>query len=142
MCSTAERPITILIVDDNESVRSILRDYIAYLHPACTVVEAENGQAGIEAAQTTHPDLIFLDFNMPVMDGYEMAVVLRKTFATQQIPLVLSTGEDADDPHVSRLRTMCQKTLPKPISFDELESTLRQFTVTQFPVWANRYSIA
>jgi CheY-like chemotaxis protein len=139
MCNTAERPITILIVDDNESVRSILRDYIAYLHPECTVVEADNGQAGIEAAQNTHPDLIFLDFNMPVMDGYEMAVVLRKTSTTQQIPLVLSTGEDTDHPRISRLRSMCQETLPKPFSFKELESTLRHFTFPQLPCWVNSY---
>ena len=60
-------------------------------------VEAENGQKGIELAQRTRPDVIVLDFNMPVMNGYEMALHLQQRPETSRIPLILNSSEDVNN---------------------------------------------
>lgn len=112
---------TVLLVEDNEMIREALRDLLEALYPDWCVMEAENGRQGIEMAERVHPDLIVLDFNMPIMNGYEMALSLQNNPATSCIPLVLNSSEDTNNPLVMRLRTMCSAVLNKPFSLGDLE---------------------
>lgn len=64
---------SILIVDDNTLVRRLIRSYIEP-HAAWRVCgEAENGKAAVEKVKELRPDVVILDFQMPVMDGLEAA---------------------------------------------------------------------
>jgi two-component system, NarL family, response regulator NreC len=64
---------SILIVDDSTLVRRLIRSYIE-LHAAWRVCgEAENGKAAVEKVKELRPDVVILDFQMPVMDGLEAA---------------------------------------------------------------------
>ena len=119
------RETTILLVEDNEILREALRDLLEALHPDWQVVEAENGLQGIEAAKQMRPDVIMLDFNMPVMNGYEMALSLQARPETSQIPLILNSSEDSTNPLIVRLRTMCSAVLNKPFSLHDLETLFR-----------------
>lgn len=124
----------ILIVEDNPLLRETLREILHLCHPDWHVFEAANGQEGIELAQSTQPDLIVLDFHMPVMNGYDMAMTLQEQPGTRAIPLVLNTSEDADHPLIKRLRTICTEELYKPFSLRELEKTIqRVLTARPFP---------
>lgn len=86
----------ILIVDDNKHIRLLVkatlsvRDY--------EVVEAEDGEAGIEIAIAENPDLILLDVMMPKMDGFEVLKLLRKRPETKDVPIVMLTtaAQEAD----------------------------------------------
>ena len=62
-------PKTILVVDDKESVRTLVRDYLRA--EGFRVVTAENGRVALTVARHEKPDLILLDIMMPEMDGYE-----------------------------------------------------------------------
>jgi two-component system cell cycle response regulator DivK len=115
---------TVLLVDDNTAFRELLRDFIQLAHPGWRVLEASNGAEGVELAQRWLPDLIFLDLNMPVMNGYEAALRLQAQPTTEALPLVMMTNEDANEPLVVRLRTLCQGALLKPFSLRELERHL------------------
>lgn len=126
----AEKTKTILIVEDNAILREMLRDLLQTVHPDWCIVEAQNGLEGLKLAQCTQPDLILLDFNMPVMNGYELALNLQSRPETSRIPLVLNSAEDADHPLILRLRTMCQAVLGKPFSLREIE---RIITSILFP---------
>lgn len=117
-------PVTILIVDDNQLFRETLREILRLTHPYWKVIEAYDGQMGLEVAQTNLPDLVLLDFNMPRMNGYEVAAALQKQTHTAQIPLVLLTSEDADHPLVMRMRNLCQEILFKPFSLRDIERIL------------------
>ncbi len=112
---------TILIVEDNAILREMLCDLLQAVHPDWRIVEAQNGLEGLNLAQCTQPDLILLDFNMPVMNGYELALNLQSRPETSSIPLILNSAEDADHPLIMRLRTMCQAVLGKPFSLREIE---------------------
>lgn len=87
--------IRILIVDDHAVVRKGLA-MVLRLEPDIEIAgEAENGRAGLEAAQRIHPDIVLADLVMPEMDGQEMALRLRKTDPT--IKIMMLTGTEVDD---------------------------------------------
>ena len=80
----------ILIVDDSLVVRHSLRALLQQ-HTDWTVCgEAENGEQGIQRAQELHPDLIVLDFLMPIMNGLQAARELRRLMP--KIPLLMFTS--------------------------------------------------
>lgn len=88
-------PIRILIVDDHAVVRKGLA-MVLRLEPDFDIVgEAENGQAGLAAAQRLQPDIVLVDLVMPVMDGQEMALTLRKS--NPLIKAMMLTGTEVDD---------------------------------------------
>jgi chemotaxis response regulator CheB len=72
----------VLIVDDSEPIRRLLRRTIEK-RPTFTIVgEACNGVDAIEAVDRLHPDVIILDINMPVMDGVEAARLIKRACPT------------------------------------------------------------
>lgn len=88
-------PIRILIVDDHAVVRKGLA-MVLRLEPDFDIVgEAENGQAGLAAAQRLQPDIVLVDLVMPVMDGQEMALTLRKS--NPLVKAMMLTGTEVDD---------------------------------------------
>lgn len=80
----------VLIIDDSKTMRNIHRSTLASLG-FTQVEEAGNGQEGLEKAETFNPELILLDWNMPVMDGLTFA----KTFRTKnkKTPIIMVTTE-------------------------------------------------
>ena len=84
---------TVLIVDDDEGIRKLLR---FELEPyGIQVREAANGRAGLELARSEKPDAILLDILMPGLDGWETLRTLKETPETRSIPvLILSVVED------------------------------------------------
>jgi DNA-binding NarL/FixJ family response regulator len=87
--------IRILIVDDHAVVRKGLA-MVLRLEPGLEVVgEAENGQAGLDAARRLDPDIALVDLVMPEMDGQEMALALRKS--DPKIKIMMLTGTEVDD---------------------------------------------
>ena len=87
--------IRILIVDDHAVVRKGLAMVLRLESDIEIVGEAENGRAGLEAAQRIIPDIVLADLVMPEMDGQEMALSLRKSCPT--IKIMMLTGTEVDD---------------------------------------------
>lgn len=87
--------IRLLIIDDHAVVRKGLA-MVLRLEPGLEVVgEAENGRAGLRAAQSLDPDIVLVDLIMPEMDGQEMALALRKSMP--HIKIIMLTGTEVDD---------------------------------------------
>lgn len=68
---------TVLVVDDSRVSRMMLSKMISMSDDSWNVVEAENGQQAVEKAMAARPDLIVMDINMPVMDGFQATEILR-----------------------------------------------------------------
>ncbi len=81
----------ILSIDDSRTVRLIVQR--AFKPYDCVVVEAENGELGLAAAEREKPDLIVLDITMPVMDGVTMLGHLKQNPALKDIPVIMLTAE-------------------------------------------------
>ena len=78
----------ILIVDDQPNVRKSLRWYFQELKLECS--EAENGLDALQKAQQAKPDLVILDFSMPVMNGVEAARVFKQVMP--EVPILMLTA--------------------------------------------------
>jgi twitching motility two-component system response regulator PilH len=83
---------TILVVEDNQADRSRLEKLLT--EAGYKVSSAENGTQAIAAAQRSKPDAIFMDVNMPGMDGFAATRALRDGASTKDIPVVLVTSKD------------------------------------------------
>ena len=77
---------TVLIVDDYEDVRPILRNWLEKF--GCRVVEAGGGREAVEIAKREHPDLILMDLHMPEVDGFAAALRIRKDADLKNVPIV------------------------------------------------------
>ena len=83
----------VIIADDDPIFRSALR---LIVQQTCEVVaEAENGQAAIDAAEALHPDIVFLDISMPILDGFQAAAKFRANLSSIRIVMVTSHSEKA-----------------------------------------------
>ena len=82
-------PKSILIVDDSDTVRDVIRFFLEGQEDLVVCGEAVDGVDGIEKAKLLKPDLILLDLAMPRMNGVEAASVLRRTMP--DVPIILFT---------------------------------------------------
>ena len=88
-------PKTVLIVDDNAFIRQALHKYFESEADFEVCGEAENGRDAIEAAKCLHPDLVVLDFSMPVMNGLDAARILKDLIPTLPMILYSAVGDKA-----------------------------------------------
>jgi signal transduction histidine kinase/CheY-like chemotaxis protein len=90
-----------LVVDDKTENRELLRRVLG--NEGWRVSEAENGQAALEAVAKDPPALILLDLMMPVMDGFEFVLEMRRRDPPSEIPIVVVTAKDITDEDLRRL---------------------------------------
>lgn len=112
-----ERPI-ILIIEDNTAVRNYITEY---LNSSFQILEASNGQDGIDKAFEYVPDLVISDVMMPYKNGYEVCAILKKDQRTSHIPIILLTAKAASDEKLKGLEIGADDYLVKPFNSKELE---------------------
>jgi len=76
----------ILVVEDQEDLRGILRDL--FTRSGYTVIEAADGATGVASAKSDRPDIILMDIQMPVVDGYEATRQIKADPALTKTPVV------------------------------------------------------
>ncbi len=119
----------VLIVDDRREIRFLSKRLLS--KSGASVEEVEDGQLAIEYVKRSfntadHPDLILLDMQMPVLDGYSTARMLREIGYTQ--PIVALTGDAMLDDRNRCIECGCTTYLSKPIQASLLVDTVRQLT--------------
>jgi two-component system chemotaxis response regulator CheY len=116
-----------LIIDDSRVIRKVSRGIVETLN--FRVAEAENGEAGLLACQAEMPDVILLDWNMPVMDGYSFLKELRSTPEGQAPKVVFCTTEN-DMNYITRaLEAGADEYIMKPFDKDILAAKLQELGV-------------
>ncbi len=115
----------VLVVDDNTENRGLIRDLLEY--SAITIIEASNGEEAISMALANKPDLILMDLLMPVMNGFEATVELKKNPVTKAIP-VFAISASAKSLNLEDLqKEVFSGILLKPVDLSELVDCLKQF---------------
>ena len=125
----ADRP-TLLIIDDNNDVRQYER---TLLQDTYIVLEATNGQEGLETARREVPDLIICDVMMPVMDGLELTQRLKTDTATSHIPVILLTAKNMEEQRAEGYAYGADSYITKPFSnkvlLARIDNLLKQRTL-------------
>ncbi len=118
------RDATILIVDDSRTAIAVLKKT---LQPTgYSILSAENAEDGIELAKLHHPDLILMDVIMPGLNGFQATRILRKEETTQDIPIIIISGNEQATEKFWGMRVGANGFLPKPVSRSELFHLLRE----------------
>ncbi len=104
-------PKRILIADDDEDMRRVIRWLIASRTTYEVCGEAVNGVDAIEKARTLNPDLILLDYSMPAMNGIETGAVLKAMLP--EVPVILFTGQNTGAIKSAALSVGIRAVVPK-----------------------------
>lgn len=113
-----------LIVDDSSVIRKVARRIMEEVN--FTIREAENGQVALEACRQQMPDLVLLDWNMPVMDGLEFLEQLRKESPAEATRVIFCTTEN-DMQHITRaIAAGADEYIMKPFDKEIILSKLKE----------------
>lgn len=104
---------TVLVVDDSRVSRMMLSRAITTLDAGWQVVEAENGQQAVEMALEYAPNLIIMDINMPIMDGFEAVELLRPKLPNTSIAMLSANVQTSSK---QRAESLGVHFLAKPIT--------------------------
>ena len=115
----------ILVVEDQEDNRQILRDLLASAD--YEMDEAENGQEALDAVVRQRPDLILMDIQLPVMDGYEATRRLKGNPAYKDIPIIVVTSYALSGDEGKARDAGCDAYVTKPYSPRQLLAKIREF---------------
>jgi two-component system cell cycle response regulator DivK len=114
----------ILIVEDVEDNRQIMRDLLASAGLEC--VEAHDGEAAVTAAVRYRPDLIMMDVQLPVLDGYEAIRRIRAESELGRIPIIAVTSYALSGDEDKARAIGCDRYVTKPFSPRQLLATIRE----------------
>jgi CheY-like chemotaxis protein len=119
----ANRLPRILYVEDNPQNRDIVRRYLGGLFE---VLEAEDGEHGVERASREMPDLILMDLSLPRVDGWEATRRLRQLPVAASIPVIAVTAHAGREYQDKATAAGCNGYLTKPLDRDLLLNTIRK----------------
>ena len=109
----------ILVVDDEEDLRQLLAGMLRRVSESVRVVEAANGKEALDRMRETPPDVVVLDLDMPVMNGYEVIEKIRGQRETKLIPILVLTAYTQQDAELEVIDAGANDFLGKPIPFNE-----------------------
>ncbi|HEX4893311.1 MAG TPA: response regulator [Hyphomicrobiaceae bacterium] len=115
----------ILVIEDQEDNRAILRDLLTTV--GYELIEAVNGAEGVTKAEAERPDLILMDIQMPVMDGYEATRRIKAIPACAGIPVIAVTSYALSGDEAKTRAAGCDGYVAKPYSPRQMLATIRGF---------------
>ncbi|MFN6484931.1 MULTISPECIES: response regulator [unclassified Nostoc] len=115
----------ILIVDDKWENRSVVMNLLDEI--GFEIIEASDGQEGLDKAMQFLPDLIITDLTMPVMDGFELTRRLRQQEEFQDLTIIVSSASVFESDQHKSLGVGADDFLPKPVHADDLLQKLEKY---------------
>lgn len=116
---------TILYVEDNIDNRTLVRRIL--MAEGYNLLEAVNATEALDVLETTKPDLILMDINMPDMDGYSLTAQIKGTPGLEAIPIVALTANVMRGDRERSLEAGCDGYIQKPIDIDALSEQIERF---------------
>ena len=116
----------ILLVEDHEEIWDFLSRRLK--RRGYDVVVATDGQEGVDKARTEHPDIILLDMNLPVMDGWTAAGMIKKDPASSTVPIIALTAHAMSGDREKAISAGCDDYHAKPVDFSRLLGQIEALT--------------
>ena len=114
----------ILVIEDQEDNRAILRDLLTA--SGYELIEAQDGEEGVEAAERERPDLILMDIQLPVLDGYDATRRIKSNPQLAAIPIIAVTSYALSGDEAKARAAGCDDYVTKPFSPRALLAKVRQ----------------
>lgn len=114
----------ILVAEDHEDNRQILRDLLA--SGGFDMIEAGDGGQAVAMAETSHPDLILMDIQLPVIDGYEATRRIKAQPSLKAIPIIMVTSYALSGDEKKARQAGCDDYVAKPFSPRQLLAMIRR----------------
>jgi two-component system, cell cycle response regulator DivK len=115
----------ILVVEDQEDNRQILRDLLG--NAGFELMEAENGEEALVAVARLRPDLILMDIQLPLMDGYEATRRIRTNPDLKLVPIIAVTSYALSGDEDKAFAAGCDAYVTKPYSPRQLLAKVREY---------------
>jgi len=115
----------ILVVEDTEDNRQIIRDLLSSV--GYELIEAADGAEAVAMAQAHRPDLILMDIQLPVMDGYEATRRIRANPELATVPIIAVTSYALSGDETKAREAGCDGYVAKPFSPRHLLAKIREF---------------
>jgi two-component system, cell cycle response regulator DivK len=115
----------ILYIEDNDDNVYMLKMRLELLD-GYEVLSAEDGEKGCELAASEQPDLILMDLEMPVIDGWEATRRLKSNSQTRDIPIIALSAHALAGAREKALAAGCDEFDTKPVEFDRLVATIQR----------------
>lgn len=119
----------ILVVEDNMMNQMVFSNFLS--RSRCKLILADNGQQALEKARLQTPDLILLDMHMPVMDGYETLVELKKDPILKNVPVVAISADSFKEAVDEVMRAGANDYVLKPVQFRPLYEVVGKYLKPQ-----------
>jgi two-component system cell cycle response regulator DivK len=116
---------SILVIEDHEDNRRILRDLLT--NAGYEVIEVATGEEGVASAETTRPDLILMDIQLPGLDGYEATRRIKANPDLVHIPIIAVTSYGLSGDDAKAFKAGCQAYVAKPFSPRALLAKIREY---------------
>ena len=110
--------IRILLVEDHEEIWDFLSRRLK--RRGYDVVIATDGQEGVDKARSERPDIVLLDMNLPVMDGWTAAGIIKADPSTASVPIIALTAHAMSGDREKAMAAGCDDYHPKPVDFSRL----------------------
>jgi PAS domain S-box-containing protein len=121
--------IKIMIVEDNKVNMLLLRTILKNLYSNATISEISNGKDAVDQFETINPDIVFMDIQMPIMNGYEATKEIRNLKSGQNIPIIAITAGTEKEEKDKCIKAGMNDYISKPIIKGIIEDTILK--------WAN-----
>ena len=118
--------MNVLLIEDNEFNRDMLSRRLK--RENYNVVCAENGQEGLDLAETSDPDIILMDLSLPIIDGWTAVERLKENKITRNIPVIALTAHAMKGDKEKALAKGCDDYDTKPVNFKRLLSKINKLT--------------
>jgi CheY-like chemotaxis protein len=114
----------VMLVEDFQDTREMMRRMLEL--KGCRVVEAANGQEAIALSQQGGFDLVLMDLNMPILDGFNATLRIREYERTRDVPVVALTAYDSLESRAAAGAVGCCDYVVKPLDLEHLSALLRR----------------
>jgi excisionase family DNA binding protein len=121
-----ERELRCVVVDDEATIRSLVKRALKDMDPSIKVQEASNGFEAGQQIIDTRPHLVVLDLNLPGMDGFKVCQIIRKDDRLKQTKILAISGFDTAETHKKILEAGADVFLPKPFRPQALKEKVVQ----------------
>lgn len=119
----------VLLIEDNTDCRELFAVMIRHL--GFQVLQADDGEIGVQTALRERPDLILMDLNMPSMGGIEATTCLQESLVTRNTPIIICTAWMTEQHCEGALRCGTRAVIFKPVSVNQLQTVLLRYPPTR-----------